>query len=147
LVLKAGAWYLVAAVDGQVRTDRVARILGLEVLAEGFARPADFDLAAYWRSWSAQFQTRLRPHQAIVRFSPRALEILPHLFDAATTRTVRESAGPPDVGGWVRATFPIESLAHGPIALLRFGGDAEVLAPPELRDRMVEAAALSRLYR
>jgi predicted DNA-binding transcriptional regulator YafY len=42
---------------------------------------------------------------------------------------------------------PIESVEHGVVDLSRYGPEVEVLAPPELRARMREAAAaLSRLY-
>src|SRR5512143_1952796 len=52
LVLKAGVWYLVAAVKGQARTYRVSNIRALEVLSAKAQRPARFDLARYWASWS-----------------------------------------------------------------------------------------------
>src|SRR5262245_11112504 len=54
LVLKAGAWYVVARVDEQPRAYRVARILDLVVLDRRFERPGDFDLAAFWQTWSEE---------------------------------------------------------------------------------------------
>ena len=43
--------------------------------------------------------------------------------------------------------FPIESVQNVHRALLQFGADAEVVAPPELRARLAEtAAALVALY-
>ena len=47
IVLKCGAWYLVGAVEADVRTYRVARVRELTVLDESFQRPASFDLASY----------------------------------------------------------------------------------------------------
>jgi predicted DNA-binding transcriptional regulator YafY len=146
VVLKAGIWYLVARVAGQARTYRVARILELETLDERFERPDDFDLAAYWQAWSERFQASLYRGTATVRLSPRARELL-FLLGPVVLRAAKESAGPPDEDGWVQAVIPIESLEHARIDLLKLGAEAEVLAPPELRERMAETVrGLSRIY-
>jgi predicted DNA-binding transcriptional regulator YafY len=60
LVLKAGVWYLVAGVDGTVRTYRVGHVADVEELEEWFERPADFDLASWWQSSSKEFERSLR---------------------------------------------------------------------------------------
>ena len=147
VVLKGGAWYLVARSSGQLRTYRVARILELETLSEGFERPQGFDLADFWQSWAQQFQARLYPAQAVVRLSPRGLGRLSYLLDPARARAARESAGAPDQDGWVHVVLPIESVEHAHGELLGLGADAEVLAPPELGQRMAETArALARIY-
>jgi len=49
----------------------------------------------------------------------------------------------PDVfgaDGWVTAVIPIGSVEHALHDLLRFGPDAEVLEPAQLRARMADAA-------
>ena len=46
LVLKGGAWYLVAQIGEQPRTYRVSNILDLSVTEERFERPTDFDSRA-----------------------------------------------------------------------------------------------------
>jgi predicted DNA-binding transcriptional regulator YafY len=148
LVLKGGNWYLVARAAGQARTYRVSRILELETLDERFERPAGFDLADYWQAWSRRFETTVYRGEAIVRLSPRALERLPYFFHPVATRAARASAGPPDQDGWTQVVLPIESVQHALADLLRLGADAEVLAPPELRQRMAETAdALAEIYR
>jgi predicted DNA-binding transcriptional regulator YafY len=48
LVAKGSVWYFVGSVDGELRTFRVSRIRGVELLDQRAARPAGFDLAAYW---------------------------------------------------------------------------------------------------
>jgi predicted DNA-binding transcriptional regulator YafY len=147
LVLKSGIWYLVARVDGQDRAYRVSRILHLDLLDEAFARPEGFDLAAFWQAWIDRFVSVLYYGEATVRLSPRGLELLPHYFDGPVVTAVQASASPPGADGWVRAVLPIESLQHAERALLRLGPDVEVLAPPDLRDRMLASAeALVRLY-
>jgi predicted DNA-binding transcriptional regulator YafY len=59
-----------------------------------------------------------------------------------------DSAGPADQNDWVQVGLPIESIKHTHHDLLRFGADAEVVTPPELRERMVETVqALAAIYR
>ncbi|CCF82476.1 helix-turn-helix transcriptional regulator [Nitrolancea hollandica] len=148
LVLKAGVWYLVASVSGQIRTYRVSRILELETLNQHFERPEGFDLAGYWQTWAEQFQTRLYQAEAVVRLSSRAIELLPHFFSPEASRAAKASALPVDPDGWVQVVLPIESIEHAIHDLLRFGADAEVVAPQALRERMTGAAdALARVYR
>jgi predicted DNA-binding transcriptional regulator YafY len=48
LVLKGGAWYLVAAKGASVHTYRIAHIQRLRVTDEEFEGPATFELRAYW---------------------------------------------------------------------------------------------------
>lgn len=155
VVLKAGVWYLVArAVDAadpanQVRIYRIARILALEIRHdERFERPTGFDLADYWRSWSERFEANMYRGEAVVRLSPRGVERLHHLLGPAVIRAADKSATPPDRHGWVRVVLPIESVEHARGELLRLGAEAEVLAPPELRERVREtASALAEIYR
>jgi predicted DNA-binding transcriptional regulator YafY len=85
--------------------------------------------------------------EAVVRLSPRGLRLL-FLLGPVVSRAAQESAGPPDAAGWTRVVLPIESIEHAQADLLRLGGDAEVLAPPELRRQMAEtAAAMVQVYR
>jgi predicted DNA-binding transcriptional regulator YafY len=148
VVLKAGVWYLVARVSGQIRTYRVSRILDLETQDERFERPEGFDLAEFWRSWSERFETSVYRSEAVVRLSPRAFDRLLILLGPVATRAARESAGPPDQDGWTLVVLPIESIKHAHIDLLRLGADAEVVAPLELRERMAQTAeALAKIYR
>ena len=147
VVLKGGVWYLVAQVDAQLRTYRVARILALTTLEERFTRPGAFDLTAYWRSWSQRFEASVYRAEAVVRFSPRALATVAVLLGPVAARAVAESGSPPDADGWRQVVLPIESIEHAVADLLRFGAEAEALAPPALRDRLTAAArALARLY-
>ena len=124
------------SVRDRTRTYRVSEILDLRELAETFDRPADFDLADYWRRYLADFDTRRLHEHAVVRLSPHALCRLPRLLEPAVVRTVTATAEPPDADGWVRAVLPIESVDHATNALLPLGSDVEVLQPPQLRDRI-----------
>src|SRR5213592_1646961 len=52
LVLKGGAWYLVAHRSAGMRVYRVSRFVSIRVRDEGFERPEEFDLASFWQEWS-----------------------------------------------------------------------------------------------
>jgi predicted DNA-binding transcriptional regulator YafY len=136
IVLKGGAWYVVAMADGQIRTYRAARILEIEKLPQQFERPNGFDLTAFWQAWAADFESRSRQDQARVKVSPHGLMIMEHLFGSAIMRTVRDGQSAPDERGWVCVSVPLESMEYGFTELLRFGNKIEVLEPAELRERM-----------
>lgn len=147
LVLKAGIWYLVAEAGRGPLTYRVAAIQRLDVSDERFERPADFDLAAYWTKWAAEFETRIYRGQATLRISPAGYKQLA-LLGAAVTEMAERTAGPPDARGWVAIEIPVETIDHAAGEILRLGaGEAEVLAPPELRAHLAGIGArLGALY-
>jgi predicted DNA-binding transcriptional regulator YafY len=146
LVLKAGRWYLVAA-SKRISTYRVAQVRELTVLDEDFQRPPDFDLAAYWQSYLADFDARRHIDTATVRISPDLLERLVDAVEPSFHRAVEETASTPDDHGWVTAVVPIEKPDHAHRLFLGFGADVEVLAPATLRERIRESvAALTRTY-
>jgi predicted DNA-binding transcriptional regulator YafY len=148
LVLKAGNWYLIARSDGGDRTYRVDRVLKLEPLDEFFERPADFDLGAFWKAYLDRFHENMFTGEAVVRFSPAGMRALGHLLTPAVIRAATENAGEPDAAGWVRTVIPIESVRHAHVEIMKFGGDAEVLAPEELRERIAASArAVLDIYR
>lgn len=137
LVLKGGSWYLAGLVDGSVRTYRVARVLDCAALDKPFKRPADFDLAAYWRASTERLEAELHPNEATVRLSPFGLklfEALGHPYVKARMRLANA-----DADGWRVATMPVgKTLWHAATELLRLGAEAEVLAPADLRAKMAE---------
>lgn len=141
LVLKAGAWYLVAREAGKpdARTYRLASMVSMEAGTGRFRRPRSFDLARWWRESSARFEAQLRPLSAQVRASPR---MMGWLVQARTPHTVSSERNGPD--GWSAITLAIESIEHGARQMLGYGDEVEVLAPPALRDevrRLATAAA------
>ena len=144
LVLKAGNWYLIARSETGDRTYRVDRVVELETLPEGFERPDGFDLSVFWQAYLERFRREMFSGEAVVRFSPEGMRRLPHLLTPAVIRAARDNAGPPDEDGWVRTVIPIESVRHAHAELLRFGGEAEVLEPAELRERMAASARAGR---
>jgi predicted DNA-binding transcriptional regulator YafY len=137
LVLKSGAWYLVGLVGNSARTYRIARVRELRVLDATFERPVDFNLESYWTQSIERLENKLHPNRATVRLSPigfKMLEPLTSTFVSALTEI-----GEADAGGYRTVVMPVGSLWQATSQLLRFGIDAEVLGPPELREKMRDA--------
>ncbi|WP_112280853.1 helix-turn-helix transcriptional regulator [Prauserella muralis] len=139
LVLKAGTWYLAARCDGSERTYRVSRIDELTDTGEGFTRPGGFDLAAYWRDWSEQFERRLYPGTALVRLSPLGRALVPVYLGSVGARALERTGTEPDESGWSRVELPVEPGAPALGELLHFGPELHVLEPAELREQVAEA--------
>ncbi|QLQ35907.1 helix-turn-helix transcriptional regulator [Micromonospora robiginosa] len=147
VVLKAGRWYLVARCDDDVRTYRVGAVLDASVTDEHAERPDGFDLATYWREWTARYERDVYREQARIRLTAAALEFMPYVFPPEMSRAARAAAGEPGPDGWLETTVPIESVRHAHGELLKLGAEVEVLAPAELRARFTATAhALTRLY-
>jgi predicted DNA-binding transcriptional regulator YafY len=134
LVMKGGAWYLVALSKGNVRTYKAANILSLLVEDARFERPADFDLAASWEAQLVRFSAELRPMTAKVRASVEGRRRLAELGDFAAAAV--RGASIEDADGLAELSLPIESIDQAALLLIGFGGEVEALDPPELRDRI-----------
>ncbi|MFI1401178.1 helix-turn-helix transcriptional regulator [Streptomyces sp. NPDC020681] len=129
LVLKAGRWYVVAGPGP--RTYRVDQILEVAVGEGQFEPPEDFDLAAYWQRYQADFLAGLHRGEALVRLSPHAAA---RLTGPAAHALAETGTAEPD--GWTRALLPIESVDHAHREFLAMGAEVEIVAPPELRARI-----------
>lgn len=136
LVAKGSVWYLVAAVEGEVRSYRVSGVQSVELLSEHCVRPKDFDLAAFWDQSSAKFRAHLGQYQMKARVRQ---EIIPRLPYAGRFARI-ERAGEPDAEGWVEVSlrFDVEEMACE--YALSFGTQLEVLEPAALREKVVDAA-------
>ncbi|TXS50837.1 helix-turn-helix transcriptional regulator [Streptomyces sp. t39] len=147
LVLKAGVWYLCARADGAPRVYRIDRFASVEADGEVFTRDEDFDLPSFWSERAASFARSLLRAEAVVRVTGDGARRLPRVTDRAAAEEALAAAGPPDAGGRVTLTLPVESLDVAYAQLLSLGPEVEVLGPPELRERFARAAAgLRELY-
>jgi predicted DNA-binding transcriptional regulator YafY len=124
LVLKGGAWYLVAHRSVGMRVYRVSRFASARIREDGFERPDGFELAEYWEEWSRNFEASL--HRVEIRVQVR--------------ETARRFLPPDALGDDGVYTLKFPDLDDAFRELLRFGPDAEVLDPPELRRRLAAAA-------
>jgi predicted DNA-binding transcriptional regulator YafY len=139
LVAKAGIWYLVYRRDGMLRVRRVSRLLDAQVTSEGFERPADFDLPAFWKSWCEEFEESRPTYLVKARLSPGLVAHLPQYFGSRIHNDIARAA-PPDADGWLTLTLPFETLEAARERLLGFGRAVEVLEPLALRMSIIDFA-------
>ncbi|MDQ1558716.1 MAG: hypothetical protein QOD32_1776 [Pyrinomonadaceae bacterium] len=136
LVAKGSVWYLVAAVDGEVRSYRVSRVERVEMLDEPCRRPPDFDLAAFWERSAAEYRAHLPSYRARVRVRQEIVARMPYAGRFARI----ERTGEVDANGWVEVwlRFDVEEMACE--YALSFGTQLEVLEPAALREKVLAAA-------
>jgi predicted DNA-binding transcriptional regulator YafY len=139
LVLKAGVWYLVAGSDEQIRTYRVSRITEVAVSDIHFERPADFDLPAYWAESTATYEQAAPRITVTVRIDPA---VLGALADAVGGQAVRDAERLPadDPDGWLHLRVTADWPEEVPGRLIGLGSRAEILDPPEVRERAITLA-------
>lgn len=146
LVLKAGAWYLVASVDDAPRTYRIGNIRSLQLLDVQGERPRRFDLARYWSDAMQRFEQDLYAGKATVLATPTGLRELTRL-SAAVARAVSAAPRPSGNDTCVRITIPTETIAQAAAQLLPLAPDVVAVAPPALVDAIAaRLRAIARCY-
>ncbi|CAM4195801.1 YafY family protein [Kibdelosporangium persicum] len=140
LVLKAGVWYLVARVNGSIRTYRVSRITAVSELDEHFDRPTDFDLASWWQQSSAQFERSLQQVKVRVRLSPVGVRALPVVLDPDLASQALAQAQPPGPDGWTEVELGLERPDIAAGQLLALGVEVEIVEPEAVRAAFADAA-------
>lgn len=139
LVLKAGAWYLVARARRGVQTFRVSNIRSQQVTADRFERPADFDLPVWWAASLERFESELRPARASIRLSALGRRRLAE--QGAYAAEAVAAAGTPDEEGWAVVSLPIETVDKAALTLLGLGPEVRVIEPMGLRVALHALAA------
>jgi len=146
VVLKAGVWYLVARSGADFRTYRISRIVGLAITDEKFARPEEFDLAEHWARTVSDYEASLPSFRAVVRVREGSLWRVGEVVGQTSARAAIDAATK-DEAGWYVLELSMGELDYARSQLLAFGAELEVIAPPELRDQVSEAArSLAELY-
>ena len=142
-----GRWYLVGRSHKRraIRNFRIDRVRGDVSLARpnasgpDFEPPPDFSLEDYlgrppWAFGAGE------PIEAVIRFSPTVAWMVKEAQTKDDTWQDNE-----DGGGTLRRAVTDPNALIGWV--LRFGPDAEALAPPRLRDKVIEALrAVRRVY-
>lgn len=88
---------------------------------------------------ASRFESGLRPIEAQVLVSPRAMGWLVHSrsrFVPWPDAHARQAAS----DGWQCVSLPIESIEHGARQMLGYGAEVEVVSPPELREAVAGLA-------
>lgn len=130
LVAKGNTWYLVAQTTKGLRTYRVSRIEDAKLLDQTCERPADFDLANYWKTSTKQFQEGWRKFAAVLRLEPSAARWLKMWQLVAPT----QANAPADADGWVQLNVEFNHEDEARFVVLGLGSRVEVVAPDSLRE-------------
>jgi predicted DNA-binding transcriptional regulator YafY len=139
LVLKAGTWYVVAAVDGQFRTYRVSRVVSATPTTDRFNRPDGFDLAAYWAESTAAYERDVPRVDVEVRVRPDRVDRLRDAVGGAAFNAA-ETMPDPDPEGWLRLRLRLDWPGDAARTLLSAGRWVEVLGPADIRARVASTA-------
>jgi predicted DNA-binding transcriptional regulator YafY len=146
LVLKAGAWYLVAAIDDQPRTYRISSISAVEASEARSHRPRKFELARYWSESIRRFERELYKGSAVVLATPSGLKALRYL-SSAVARAVADVRATPGTDGRVKLSIPIESIQQATGQFLRLSPEVEAIEPAALRESVLQRLRQTcRLY-
>lgn len=126
LLHTSGSWYVVAHCDRSagMRFFRMDRVEAAERLEEPFALPHDFDVARVAegdRPFAAPGAATMT-----IRYSPR---VAPWI--------VEREGGEGAADGSLTRDYPLADAGWGVRHALQYGPDAEVLAPPALREEIV----------
>ncbi|MEV0947297.1 WYL domain-containing protein [Rhodococcus sp. NPDC049939] len=152
LILKGSTWYLLGQVrfsaEEPYRLFRLSRVEAVELRDIPFERPPGFNLAAAWTERRQAFLASLPEYVVTVRVAPAAEPFLA-LLDEGSPELPLPDDIERDEHGWARLRLRFERSPDATARhLLRLGADIEILDPPELRERMADAAAgLAALYR
>lgn len=140
LVLKGGVWYVVALVDGQVRTYRASRVLDAIALGERFERPEGFDLPDFWEASSEAYERSSPKVTVTIRVRPERLE---RLWTAIGGQAIADAIqlDVPDPEGWRRYRLVLPWPDEVPGVLMGVGSGLEVIDPPEIRHGIAASAA------
>ena len=135
LVCKQTVWYLVARAPAGMRSYRISRMSKAVALAMTFKRPARFNLAAHWNASTAQLDRQREPCVATLALAPETVRSLngwcklrPAKDNFSTTKVPED---------WVIRDVEFESSGMAQFVALGYGSKAWVLAPEDLRLRVV----------
>ena len=125
---RRGHWYVVGRTANGQRTYRLDRMdaIQLDEDANAFERPADFDLRAALDAWDLSQETDVK---ALIRFAPEVAWW--------ATRQLGGVVGQTGADGAITVEVPVTNLGSFVGWVLTFGDGAEVMAPPELRQAVI----------
>jgi predicted DNA-binding transcriptional regulator YafY len=139
LVLKGGIWYVIATVDGQIRTYRASRVVDATLLDDPVERPADFDLAAFWAESSAAYERDAPTVVVDVRVREDQAWRINQVFGRGTVAG-GERVDEADHAGTLRLRLRLGYPNEVPGMLLAVGPNLEVIGPPDVREKLVMLA-------
>lgn len=136
LVAKKNTWYLVAGIEGEIRTYRISRIVSAHLLEERVERPEGFDLAGFWEQSTREFVASLPRYAAVLRVAP---DVLSRVKMGGSFARV-ESVGEAEADGWHRVAMRFDVVEEAVLFVLGFGGRVRAVEPRDLWERVREGA-------
>jgi predicted DNA-binding transcriptional regulator YafY len=136
LVAKGSVWYLVAAIDGDIRSYRVSRIREAAILEDSFVRPPDFDLCAFWERSAQTFRERLPRFAVVIRARTDAVQWVQAMTQFGGVDEIADD----ERSGWKRLAMHFDAEEVARVTLLGLGTAVEVIEPEGLRDLIVAEA-------
>jgi predicted DNA-binding transcriptional regulator YafY len=140
LLAKAGVWYLIAAHRGRPKLFRVGRVERAEQTGEAADRPADLDLEELWRRLRGDLETVATPVPVLLRVRRGRTAMLLRIAAGQLAGPPGEPVPDAERPTWDRLALPFRAVGAARAALLGFGGEVEVLHPPEVRADLVATA-------
>jgi len=151
LVCKAGIWYLVADSDGEPRLFRVSRVMSAEADEAPVQRRDGVELAGLWETLRREVEERPTPLEVLVRVRREWLDAFGRICAAHLTGPLpgtvtgplpgtAGTSGTSGASGWAELRLRFAGVPPARI-LLSFGGNVEVISPPEVRADLAEVAA------
>jgi proteasome accessory factor B len=138
-----GTWYLIGFCEyrNEVRTFAICRIQHLSLTGDHFAIPASFSIDRYLRQ-AFNLTSGGAVYDVVIRFTPyQAQWIREHRWHP--TQKIREYDD-----GSLTITLNVSALDAVKRWVMRYGAQAEVLEPQELRDMMKgEVRKMVKLYK
>lgn len=134
-LFRSNAWYLVGYCHwrGEIKIFKVDRIMDAQLLEYSFEPPRDFSIQEYMGdSW--QVMRGDKPYDIEVLFSPQAAP-----YARECTWHFSQRCHDKEDGNAV-LSFRVSSLSEVCSWVMAFGGEAEVLKPPELKEMVLERA-------
>jgi predicted DNA-binding transcriptional regulator YafY len=135
LVCKSGVWYLVADRDGEPRLFRVSRVVSAVADEAPVRRRDGVELAGLWSSLRREVEDRPAPLEVVVRVRREWLDMFGRICAAHLPVPVPGAAGE-----WTEVRLRFAAVKAARI-LLSFGGNVEVISPPEVRADLAAVAA------
>lgn len=140
LVGKGPSWYLVAHTPKGMRTYRVSRMHAVIPSANSFRRPANFNLAKFWRTSLLQLRESRRRYEATLCLSASATRSLRRWYPTSMVQdTPKKKCGSK---GWTILRVEFENQDQARFVALGFGPEVRVLAPASLRQRVLSDASV-----
>lgn len=121
----------------QFRRFKLCRITRLTFREIEFTYPDDFSIR---EEMARGFWTGDRDYPVLVRFQPEVAQLVREREPAGHIETLP--------GGWVQVRKTVRNLDEVFYDVMRYGRQAEVIAPPELRQRLrLELEAWGKIYK